>query len=367
MAGVNETFYNVISDLMSDGVFEAAPRGQKIKEILNYTLTLEDPRNRIIQFESRNTSYEYLLAELIWYMSGSNECEPIAKYAPFWSQIKNKDNKTVNSAYGHRIFGHFKHFPLDQWKKTKETLAADPDSRQAVIHINDVNDLVEDIKDFPCTMYLQFFIRKDEDGIQRLHSIANMRSNDIILGFTNDVFQFTMMQEILMEELKREYEQFADLELGTYMHNAGSMHIYERHFQMAQNILAEGKECLESIEKNLTIVEGNEESLPTIIENAWKDFPMIAIDGQWNEGILADIMEFETEYRNKTKGESKSTGYTGVKNQSEAFKRLPEYWQVLFDACFGGYYMYEKGDTILNMPPIDFYRNDGAVKEVVNG
>jgi thymidylate kinase len=51
-----------------------------------------------------------------------------------------------------------------------------------------------------------------------------MRSNDIVLGFTYDIFAFTMFQEMMANEL--------GLELGTYYHNVGSMHIYQKNFNL---------------------------------------------------------------------------------------------------------------------------------------
>ena len=52
-----------------------------------------------------------------------------------------------------------------------------------------------------------------------------MRSNDLWLGFPYDVFQFTCMQVLMSMEL--------GIELGSYTHIAGSLHIYERDFKKA--------------------------------------------------------------------------------------------------------------------------------------
>ena len=48
-----------------------------------------------------------------------------------------------------------------------------------------------------------------------------MRSNDLWTGFPYDVFQFTAMQILMSMEL--------GLELGSYTHIAGSLHLYERN------------------------------------------------------------------------------------------------------------------------------------------
>ena len=53
-----------------------------------------------------------------------------------------------------------------------------------------------------------------------------MRSNDLWMGFPNDVFQFTCMQIYLAMRL--------GLDLGTYTHIAGSLHLYERDFEKAK-------------------------------------------------------------------------------------------------------------------------------------
>lgn len=47
-----------------------------------------------------------------------------------------------------------------------------------------------------------------------------MRSNDVVLGFTNDLFTFTMFQEYVSSQ--------TGIPLGTYSHFASSFHIYER-------------------------------------------------------------------------------------------------------------------------------------------
>ena len=52
-----------------------------------------------------------------------------------------------------------------------------------------------------------------------------MRSNDLWLGFPYDVFQFTCLQVRMAMEL--------GLDIGTYTHIAGSLHLYARDFEKA--------------------------------------------------------------------------------------------------------------------------------------
>jgi thymidylate synthase len=127
--------------------------------------------------------------------------------------------------------------PLTQWATAKMALAEDPDSRRAVLLINEPADEVLAVttgsKDVPCTLSLQFFIREN-----KLHLHVHMRSNDAVWGLTNDLFSFTLFQECMLLDLQETYpDKFGSLELGSYYHTAGSLHIYERHFELAEDCL----------------------------------------------------------------------------------------------------------------------------------
>jgi thymidylate synthase len=124
---------------------------------------------------------------------------------------------------------------MTSWKTCIETLTKDPSSRQAVIVIFESFDQFKSneqngSRDVPCTLSLQFFIRNNE---LILH--AHMRSNDAVWGLTYDLFSFTLLQECMLLELRK--RGMNDLELGEYIHTAGSLHIYERHFEMASDIV----------------------------------------------------------------------------------------------------------------------------------
>ena len=86
---------------------------------------------------------------------------------------------------------------------------------------------MKESKDIPCTCVLQFLVRDD-----RLHLVVMMRSNDAFIGLPHDLFAFTMLQEVVARSL--------DVELGTYRHMVGSLHIYKNDLQRASEYLREG-------------------------------------------------------------------------------------------------------------------------------
>jgi len=219
-------YLSLVKNVYESPQFEASPRGQKVKEILGASFTITNPRDRIPYVAGRKFSVTYMVAELLWYLSGNNETEWISKYSSFWKNISD-DGITANSAYGARLLKTHPKIAqgrIDQWEYVLNELRSDPDSRRAIMHIRVPDDSIDAKLDVPCTLALQFFIR---DG--KLHQVANMRSSDVIFGIAYDIPAFTLFQELLANEL--------GVELGSYTHTSNSLHIYERHFKMAENIL----------------------------------------------------------------------------------------------------------------------------------
>lgn len=117
-----------------------------------------------------------------------------------------------------------------------DLLRRDPDSRQAVITLFDSDrDLGRpNVKDVPCTLSIQFFLRdgafgpEPEDVRKYLQMWVVMRSNDAWLGLPYDLGQFSLLQFAIAQAL--------GAEIGTYTHTVGSMHLYERNWEAAGNI-----------------------------------------------------------------------------------------------------------------------------------
>jgi thymidylate synthase len=204
---------------------EAQPRGLRILELYPAHFELRNPRNRLVVNPRRKWNFALALGEFAWHVSGSNDLEFIEYYAPRWKEFT--DNQTVTgSCYGYRVFSR-EGAGTNQWERIIEILRTDPESRRAVLLFQEPPNLIErDAKDVPCATSLQFLIRGN-----RLHAFTHMRSNDAIWGMPYDIFLFTMFQELMALEL--------NVELGTYSHFATSLHLYERHFALAREVIAE--------------------------------------------------------------------------------------------------------------------------------
>ncbi len=234
-----EEIHNVLmGTLIDDPDCSAAPRGKPIKELIAPSFTLMNPRNRLITSPARSVNYGFAVGELCWYIRGDKDLETMRYYNKRMAQFSD-DGYTINSAYGNRIFKTRwtakppmpNSYGFSQFDLVVEELKRDPDSRRAVMHINEPGDLLRAVeqgsKDVPCTMSLQLLIRD-----RKLHMHALMRSNDVVWGMPYDVFSFTCLQELFLYKLQEAGVPVDDL--GSYHHTAGSLHVYDTHFAMAK-------------------------------------------------------------------------------------------------------------------------------------
>lgn len=218
----------ILDDLMRRTIEALIARGERIDsskgpniELRGVLLELHDPRARLSATETRGRLFS-ALGELCWYLAGSNSLEFIRYYLKHYADYADGDH--IYGGYGPRLFNWR---GLDQVSNILNLMRRRPNTRQAVIWLFEGADIAAAYKDVPCTCTLQFFLRD-----RRLHLITHMRSNDVTWGLPHDVFAFTMFQEILARAL--------DIDVGSYKHSVGSLHLYEDKRQEAQQFLDEG-------------------------------------------------------------------------------------------------------------------------------
>lgn len=287
-----ETFADVykiaLADVLNNPEYITSPRSLKINEVTNAALVIEDPRFSLYENKRRSSQFKYIAAELVWYFTGRNDVEFISRFAKFWEHIDNGDG-TVNSAYGNLIFTEKNQHNINQYQWALDSLIKDKDSRQAILHFNKPNHQRQGNKDFVCTLTGVFQIRDN-----RLNFTIDMRSNDLILGTPTDIAFFCMLQEQMLQHLSKYYPE---LEMGTYTHIVHSLHIYEKHFSLINDMLKYSFEPMSFPKINENIISELGNPLPSIkelesiiINNNLKPFNSKDILHNWiYESIFSDI------------------------------------------------------------------------------
>lgn len=241
---IHQAYLESLKDVYFNPDFRSAPRGQPIREKMDYSFRITNPTNEPIRtFDSERNKViaDYTKKEVDLYNSGSNRVEDFAKASKFWEKLANPDG-TVNSGYGYLIWYNKSHgnphYEVDKskhyeqhtpsfetalrtpWEWAKMSLLQDKDTRQAILRFSLPEHAYAGVKDFTCTMHGNFLIRDD-----KLHLSIVMRSNDLWLGLTYDLPWFISLMDRMVDELKSTYP---NLTKGSYTHTVHSLHLYER-------------------------------------------------------------------------------------------------------------------------------------------
>lgn len=237
---------------------EISPRGQSTLEIRPVLFTFQNPKQRLVSIYERNINPFFLVVEALWILAGREDVATLSNYN---SNIVNfsDDGFYFHAAYGKRLrsFGSSieiktkvesttytinpetelqvidklhsleSEIQIDQLKEIYNLFMRDENSRQAVASIwNPVQDLNNSkTKDISCNNILYFKIRDNQ-----LHLTVSNRSNDIHWGLPTNLYQFSMILEVMSFVLQKE--------VGHYNHLTDSLHLYlDLNYDITERLL----------------------------------------------------------------------------------------------------------------------------------
>lgn len=234
---IDDLWLATLDELLTS--IETPSRVGNTKEMIGYQVILTKINKTFLLNPRRKLSPIYACAEFLWYLKHTKSIKMIKTYAPQYEKFAEDDE--AHGAYGWRLYNNISEGSnLSQLSELIDLLQADPDSRQAIVTMWNANDLVsarqKEHKDYPCTLSMQFLIR---DG--QLNLIVTMRSNDAWLGLPYDIFAFTCIQRLIA--------QAVGCECGTYIHQVGSEHLYEKNWKAASEAIDVGSRMLYDVFK----------------------------------------------------------------------------------------------------------------------
>lgn len=210
---INELYPSILRTILAGD--EVSPRGQRTRELIGVRLELAQPAGNLLVSPKRALNYTFQVAEWLWILGGHNRLDLIQPYNSVMARFSD-DGVHMTGAYGPKF--------ADQLPYVLAKLNEDPMTRQAVMTF--WRERPGQSKDVPCTISLQFLLRQ-----RGLHLITTMRSNDAWLGLPYDIFTFTQLQRYVAMVL--------EVPVGSYIHQAGSLHLYEDKFQQAWDVIQE--------------------------------------------------------------------------------------------------------------------------------
>ena len=213
---------------LNDEAFTVDKTGQKTIELIGASFIADEPSI----FGTPNT--DYISQELLWYSSMSTNIKDIygehRDPPAAWEYAANQFGE-INSNYGLLIYSEKYH---SQFERVCDELFENPDGRRATMIYNRPSIWVEynenGKSDFICTNAVTYYIR---DNL--LHSVVQMRSNDVVYGYKNDwAWQNRVMHDIVHDLNFSNGNE--NLEVGKMVWQVQNLHVYERHFDLVKDV-----------------------------------------------------------------------------------------------------------------------------------
>jgi thymidylate synthase len=195
---------------------EVSQNGTKL--VFNSCFIINDPLSKTITTKQRKFNEQYATTEWEWYLTGGRNANEISEIAKIWkSMFVPGTNGEVNSNYGY--FWKLN----NQLENAIAILNKDNNSRRAIVLHYDIHELDRYEYDTPCNVCLNFYIDRG-----KLCMTIFARSIDLIYGFCNDQYTFAILQKYVSDKLGKS--------VGYSCWMITNLHVYERHFNMIDDI-----------------------------------------------------------------------------------------------------------------------------------
>lgn len=216
LENVRDEYVKLVEHVYDHGKYRV-PRGHETYDAGAMTIIVHDIHNTLPLGTGRGISPKVAAVEAAQLIAATSHPEMVVRASPQFEKYREK-NGTFHGAYGTRVG--------DQVHSVIEKIKNDSSTRQAVITLwNPQYDNIAYIKDYPCTVALNFAVVDDKLEMNTL-----MRSNDVWLGTPYDIFQFTQLQFSVARAL--------GIKPGRYMHTAWSLHMYASDTEKVEEFIS---------------------------------------------------------------------------------------------------------------------------------
>ena len=171
----------------------------------------------------RNTAIKTGIKEVLWiYQRQTNSLAVARDMGINWWDEWNIGDNTIGQRYGATIKRY------DLMDKLLHNLKYDPFGRRHIINMYQYSDLEETNGLFPCAFETMWSVRRIDSDFY-LDLTLNQRSSDYIVANFINKTQYVALQMMVASHL--------GYKVGKFCHFVQNLHIYDRHFDAANEIL----------------------------------------------------------------------------------------------------------------------------------
>ncbi|MDR2082352.1 MAG: thymidylate synthase [Candidatus Ancillula trichonymphae] len=164
------------------------------------------------------------IEEVLWiYQDQTSDLRALEERGVSWWSPWALEDNTIGQRYGRTVANY------DIVNRTLKLLEENPYNRRSIINLWQYADLDVPAKLPPCAYEMLFDVRK-VDGVIYLDGALHQRSSDfLVAGLGINQIQYLSLQMMFAKHL--------GFEVGTFSWNPMNLHIYDRHFGQAEELL----------------------------------------------------------------------------------------------------------------------------------
>lgn len=220
---VNDVFPLGLFHLKCNGEERDSRNGPTLEIMSPVTIQYDRPEERVLFSPERDANPFFHMMESLWMLAGRNDAAFLDEYNSQMRQYSD-DGVGFNAAYGQRLRSYF---GRDQLDDVIQLLRKNPDDRQVVLQIWDVDDLGKSTRDKACNLTIVPRIRNGY-----LDWTVYNRSNDFILGALGaNAVHMSVIQEYVARMI--------GVKVGRYWQVSNCMHVYTEltwHWQKCKDL-----------------------------------------------------------------------------------------------------------------------------------
>lgn len=238
MSYADKLFVDMCKDIIDNGV---DTKGEKVRPKWEdgsdaYTIkkfgviNRYDLRKEFPAITLRKTGIRNAVDELLWiWQRKSNNINDLNSH--IWDSWAD-DEGSIGKAYGYQmqVKHQYREGMMDQVDRVLYDLKNNPYSRRIMTNLYVHQDLHE-MNLYPCAYSMTFNVTKNEKTDKLvLNGILNQRSQDVLTANNWNVCQYAVLIHM--------FAQVSDMEAGELIHVIADAHIYDRHVELVEELIA---------------------------------------------------------------------------------------------------------------------------------
>jgi len=219
-----QQYLDLLSRILNEGVHKGDRTGTGTLSVFGNQMRF-DLRDGFPLLTTKKLHLKSIIYELLWFLRGDTNVHYLQEHGVrIWNEWAD-ENGSIGKAYGYQlgVKHKYKEGMFDQVDRVLWQLKNEPSSRRIMTNIYNFEDLHE-MGLYPCAYSMTFDVT---DG--KLNGILNQRSCDFIVANNWNVIQYAVLLHM--------FAQVSNLKVGTLVHVIANAHIYDRHFDIAKQLL----------------------------------------------------------------------------------------------------------------------------------